>query len=322
MRMVHYITGKQGKAGYGIIEDDYVCPLKNCDTPGDVFDAVKKGKVKTRGKIKTGEIQYLPPAGQACRLYCAGLNYRDHAEEVKMPVPANPVFFTKSHGALCGGNDAVLYPRQVALLDYEIELAVIIGRTICKNTPLTEENLHEYILGIAIMNDVSARDVQLSRGQWFLGKSFRTFAPLGPVLQVFDRDVAERLYDLTLSLSVSNSSGRRYENKKQHGSTGDMIFPISRLLHELKVCVDLIPGDVVATGTPAGVAMSSPGRLETRVADILGIPQGRRIARFLAREQKTNGRYLQPGDVMESRIYSSDCVVDLGVQRNEIVWDE
>jgi 2-keto-4-pentenoate hydratase/2-oxohepta-3-ene-1,7-dioic acid hydratase in catechol pathway len=255
-------------------------------------------------------------------VYCAGLNYRDHAEEVRMPVPANPVFFTKSHGALCGGYDAVVYPRQVALLDYEIELAVIIGRAICNNTPLTEENLQEYILGIAIMNDVSARDIQLSRGQWFLGKSFRTFAPLGPVLQVFDRDVAGKLYDLTLSLSVSDSMGRRYENKKQHGTTGNMIFPISRLLNELRACVDLLPGDVVATGTPAGVAMSSPGRLETRVADILGIPQGRRIARFLARERKTNHRYLQPGDVVESRVYSSDCAVDLGIQRNEIIGDE
>ena len=321
MRIVHYITSDTKKTGYGIIEDDYIYPLKNCDTPGDLFAALQKEKMKTRGKIHAGEIQYLPPTEKGRPLYCAGLNYRDHAVEVRMPVPANPVFFTKSPGALSGGYDAVVYPSGVALLDYEIELAVIIGREIRKGTLLTEENLHEYILGIAIMNDVSARDIQLGRGQWFLGKSFRTFAPLGPVLQVFDTGVAERLYDLNLSLSVSDFQGRPYEKKAQKGTTGNMIFPIHRLLNELRTSFDLLPGDVVATGTPAGVALSSPGRFETRVADILGIPQGQRIARFLDREKKKNDRYLEPGDVIESRIFSSDRVVDLGMQRNEIVRD-
>lgn len=313
------MTGKLNKTGYGIIEDDYVYPLKNCDNAGDVFKIIKNGKVKTGGKIHAGEIQYLPPTEYGSSVFCAGLNYRDHAREVRMPVPAAPVFFTKSPGSLCGGYDAVVYPREVTLLDYEVELAVIIGSEICRDDLLTEENIRDYILGVAIMNDVSARDIQLSRGQWFLGKSFRTFAPLGPVLQVFDGDVASRLYDLSLSLTVSDSGGRKYELKKQNGTTGDMIFRIPRLLNELRACFDLSPGDVVATGTPAGVAMSSPGRFETRLAEILGIPQGRRMARFLERERMNNERYLLPGDVVTTRIYSNDRAVDLGMQCNEII---
>lgn len=321
MKFMRYVAPGMKNPSWGISEDDRVTMVKNVSTVEEVFKALKSGKLHRGASIPLRDCRPLAPTTGRVQVYCAGLNYRDHAREVRMPLPKNPIFFTKPDGSLCGAHDDIVYPRGVTLLDYEVELAVIVGRRIGRDTDMTEDNLGDYLLGLSIFNDVSARDVQLSAGQWFLGKSYRTFAPLGPVVLTIDDEVRARLYSLSLELSVSDVRGGNPFGKGQKGSTGDMVFSISELLRSLAGRTDLLPGDVIATGTPAGVALRSPGRFRSRIAEILGIAPGRRVAMFLDGERSGNNRYLQIGDRLALTIKSADGVVDLGEQRSTVTGE-
>ncbi|HSV95732.1 MAG TPA: fumarylacetoacetate hydrolase family protein [Spirochaetota bacterium] len=316
MRLIKFTWSGLKQPCWGIERDGKAYPVAGCTTAATAFRFARAGKAPTGRGVPIEKCTLLPPADERAHVYCAGLNYRDHAAEVRMPIPASPVFFTKSGGALAGAHDDIIYPESVTLLDYEVELALVIGARIGRNDVVTADNLPACILGITIMNDVSARDVQLSAGQWFLGKSFRTFAPLGPVIQTLDALVLSRLYALELELSVYNALGAPYDYKRQRGTTADMIFKPHELIRCLQEKFDLLPGDVIATGTPCGVALGRPSHFRARIAEILGIPQGERIARFLKGERRHNPKYLMRGDRIEARIRSADGVVDLGVQRN------
>lgn len=321
MRIIKFNRPGSVHPEYGAVRDGSVQPIKIHHSIAELFPVIRNDTASFDEEIPLEGITPLPPTDRQVHIYCAGLNYRDHAIETRMPVPKNPVFFTKSCGALCGAQDDILYPKDVTLLDYEIELAVIIGRTIGKNDPVTPENLADCIMGITIINDVSARDVQLSAGQWFLGKSYRTFAPLGPILQTLDHTVMERLYDLDLALQVHGRNAEAYPNKSQTGRSGNMIFKVHELLNCLREKFDLQPGDVVATGTPRGVALSQPSRMIQRFAEIIGLPQAKRIAMFLDAERKRNTKYLKPGDMISAKISSPDGAVNLGEQRNRVVTE-
>lgn len=321
MRLVRFT--KQGNhVRWGIVEGDAVKEILCDDSVEKLHSLIQAGNLKTADSFRYDSLSLLPPASSRASVYCAGLNYRDHAREVKMPLPKSPIFFTKPSSSLCGARDDIVYPSSVQLLDYEVELAVIIGKKIGKRDEVRADNLAEYLLGIAAFNDVSARDVQLSRGQWFLGKSFRTFAPLGPIVQTMDDEAAKRLYALNLELSVIDAQGQNPHARGQRGTTSEMVFPVHRLIEVLKERMDLHPGDVIATGTPHGVALRSPSRLQTRIAEIFGIPPAKRIASFLEAEKKTNPRYLRVGDTVTVRIASGDGVVDLGEQRCRIVSEK
>jgi 2-keto-4-pentenoate hydratase/2-oxohepta-3-ene-1,7-dioic acid hydratase in catechol pathway len=319
LRLIKFKRPGSKCAEYGMVQDGSVRPIKKLQAIADLFNALRKGSFSFSAAIPLKGIRPLPPTDEGVHIYCAGLNYLDHAMETRMPVPARPVFFTNASSALCGAKDDVLYPKSVTLLDYEIELAAVIGRDIGRNDTVTPENCGDYLMGITIINDVSARDVQLSAGQWFLGKSYRTFAPLGPLLQTMDDTVMERLYGLDLSLQVYDKNSEAYPNKSQSGRSGNMIFKIHELINCLREKIDLHPGDVVATGTPRGVALSQPSRFAQRFTEIIGMPQPKRMALFLDGERKHNKKYLGPGDTIAARIASPDGVVDLGEQRNRVV---
>lgn len=323
MKIVKYTRGKRKDVEYGIIQDGVIKQIHGAANIGDVHTMTKGGKVPATGRtLKMKDVNLLPPAGDHPHIYCAGLNYRDHALEVRMPIPKSPVFFTKSAGAVCGATDSVVYPSDVSLLDYEVELGVVMGKAAGKKDVITHDNLGEYVLGITLVNDVSARDIQLRGGQWFLGKSYRTFAPVGPCIQKIDSAVLYRLYDLVLELRIYAPDGKPDGGKGQKGTTANMIFKVHELLNCLRDKFDLLPGDVIATGTPCGVALGSAPKFKMRMAEILGVPQALRIERFIASEIHHNHRYLAIGDVMEARIYSEDGVVDLGKQNNRIIRDE
>ncbi len=317
MKFMRFKSGKS--ISWGIVEGGMLRPAKNCVTVAELYAACRKKSLKTSRPLPMDSITPLAPTDDGARIYCAGLNYRDHAREINMPLPKSPVFFTKSSGALCGPLDDVVYPEGVMLLDYEVELGLIVGRRIGKGDIVTHENLGEHLLGIACFNDVSARDVQLQSGQWFLGKTYRTFAPLGPLVQTIDPELLRRLYYLRLGLQVLDGNGNPYEEKMQNGSTADMIFKAHELVNCLRERFDLLPGDVIATGTPRGVALSRPPRFKLRMAEILGVPQGKRNEKFIASEIRTNPRYLQRGDTITARIFTDDDIVDLGRQRNRVV---
>ncbi|MEK9867526.1 MAG: fumarylacetoacetate hydrolase family protein, partial [Betaproteobacteria bacterium] len=173
-----------------------------------------------------------------------GLNYSDHAKESNMPIPTEPVVFMKAISALSGPNDDVILPKGSTKGDWEVELAVVIGKE-TKN--VSEEQAMEYVAGYTICNDVSEREWQLEHGsQWSKGKSFDTFAPVGPWLVTPD-DVSDP-HNLAMWLDLN---GKRM----QTGNTNTMIFRIEKLISYLSYFVTLQPGDIISTGTPPGVGM-------------------------------------------------------------------
>ena len=189
-------------------------------------------------------VRWGPPICRPSKIVCIGLNYRDHAAETNAKIPEEPVIFMKATSALAGPNDGVVIPRDAEKVDWEAELAVIIGR---KASYVLKEEALEYVAGYALHNDYSERDFQLHRGgQWVKGKSADTFAPLGPFLAT--RDEIPNPGGLGMWLNVNGEI-------RQKSTTANMIFDVSTLLSYVSRFMTLLPGDVISTGTPGGVAM-------------------------------------------------------------------
>jgi 2,4-diketo-3-deoxy-L-fuconate hydrolase len=185
-----------------------------------------------------------PPIARPSKIVCNGLNYRDHAKESGGEIPAEPVIFFKSTTALCGPNDPVEIPRGGTKVDWEVELAVVIGRE-AKN--VAEGEALDFVAGYALHNDYSERAFQLERGgQWVKGKSADTFAPLGPFLAT--RDEVPDPQALALWLKVNGEA-------RQRSTTAQMIFPVANLVAYVSGFMTLLPGDVISTGTPSGVGL-------------------------------------------------------------------
>jgi 2,4-didehydro-3-deoxy-L-rhamnonate hydrolase len=214
-----------------------------------------------------------PPIGRPSKIICIGLNFRDHAAESGMALPAEPVIFFKSTTALTGPNDDVMMPRGAHKVDWEVELAVVIGR---RASYAPKARALEHVAGYVLHNDYSERSFQLERGgQWVKGKSADTFAPLGPWLVTPDE--IEDPQQLAMWLSVNGT-------RVQESSTTNMIFDVATLVSYVSEFMTLLPGDVISTGTPAGVGLG----------------------------MKPLPRYLAPGDTVELGIDQ------LGTQRQRI----
>ncbi|MCC7171102.1 MAG: fumarylacetoacetate hydrolase family protein [Planctomycetes bacterium] len=185
-----------------------------------------------------------PPIARPSKIVCIGLNYADHARETGAAIPAEPVLFAKATTALSGPNDPVKIPRGGTKLDYEVELAVIIGKT-ARYVPL--ENALEHVAGFALHNDYSERAFQLEHGgQWVKGKSCDTFAPLGPFLAT--QDEVRDFRRLRLWLNVNGQ-------KRQDSNTDQMVFDVPQIVAYCSRFMTLLPGDVISTGTPPGVGL-------------------------------------------------------------------
>ncbi|MEW2393747.1 fumarylacetoacetate hydrolase family protein [Streptomyces venezuelae] len=189
-----------------------------------------------------------PPVGRIGKVVCIGLNYHDHARETGAEPPAEPVVFFKAADTVVGPDDTVLVPRRSVKTDWEVELAVVIGRT-ARYLESDEEAL-AHVAGYAVAHDVSEREFQIERGgTWDKGKNCETFNPLGPWLVTAD-EVADP-QALSLKLWVNGEL-------KQDGTTADQIFPVAEVVRYVSQFMTLHPGDVINTGTPAGVAMGQP----------------------------------------------------------------
>lgn len=185
-----------------------------------------------------------PPIARPSKIICIGLNYRKHAEEAGMPVPEAPILFMKASSSLCGPFDPIYIPKNSTQTDWEVELAVVIGK---RAKYVTKENAYDYIAGYCIHNDVSERDFQLRQGgQWTKGKSADHFAPLGPYL-VTKEEIPDP-HQLSIWLEVNGEL-------LQNSNTGDLIFDIPTLVAYVSNYMTLLPGDVISTGTPSGVGM-------------------------------------------------------------------
>lgn len=204
-------------------------------------------------------IRLGPPVARPSKIVCIGLNYADHARESNAPIPEEPIIFFKSTTAIVGPNDNVIMPRNSQKMDWEVELAVVIGK---KASYVSEDNAQDYIAGYCLHNDYSERAFQLERsGQWVKGKSCDTFAPLGPYLVTPDE--INNVNDLRLWLSVNGK-------KMQDSNTSNLIFKIPFLVHYISQFMTLLPGDIISTGTPPGVGMGiKPAPVYLKPGDVV-----------------------------------------------------
>jgi 2-keto-4-pentenoate hydratase/2-oxohepta-3-ene-1,7-dioic acid hydratase in catechol pathway len=218
------------------------------------------------------------------------------------------MIFTKAQSCIVSADADVVRPSSVRFLDYEIELGLVLRRELRGPVDVTEANLHEYVAGAVIVNDYSARDVQLPQMQFYKGKSFRTFGPIGPHLALFDREGVGLLRQLELELRVNGVI-------RQKDSTANLVYGPAETLTELSRVQDFDAGDLLSTGTPAGCALAVPTPAKQRVAALL--PERTKWALFAKLQAKRP--YLQPGDRVTARIRSRDGRIDLGEQHNRIV---
>jgi 2,4-diketo-3-deoxy-L-fuconate hydrolase len=203
-------------------------------------------------------VRLAPPFARPSKIICIGLNYADHARETKAAIPTEPIVFFKSTTALTGPNDNIVIPRQSEKTDWEVELAVVIGK---KATYVDEHAAPEHIAGYCLHNDLSERAFQLERnGQWVKGKSCDSFAPMGPFLATADE--IPNVDALRLWLKVNGKT-------MQDGSTADLIFRIPFLVSYLSQFMTLLPGDVISTGTPAGVGLGMNPQQYLKPGDVV-----------------------------------------------------
>jgi 2-keto-4-pentenoate hydratase/2-oxohepta-3-ene-1,7-dioic acid hydratase in catechol pathway len=219
------------------------------------------GRDAARAPRVGANVRLGPPIGRPSKIVCIGLNFRDHAAESGMALPAEPVLFFKATSSIGGPNDAVLIPRNGSKLDWEVELAVVIGT---RATYVPRERALDHVAGYVLHNDYSERVFQLERGgQWVKGKSADTFAPLGPYLVTTDEIPDPSA--LRMWLSVNGAT-------RQESSTANMIFDVPTLVSYVSEFMTLLPGDVISTGTPAGVALGmKPAPVYLQAGDVVSL---------------------------------------------------
>tara|TARA_R110002110_G_scaffold205066_7_gene416973 strand:+ start:97215 stop:98009 length:795 start_codon:yes stop_codon:yes gene_type:complete len=258
-------------------------------------------------------VHLLSPISSDVQLFCQGLNYADHRTEsgIKDAQGEENLIFMKAASSICGPNDTILRPRDCVLLDYEIELALVLKEAVSESVSVSEADLPRYVGGIVLCNDVSARDVMFGSPmlQWFRGKSQRTFCPMGPVLYLMDEADFAHLYSLQLTLKLNGAV-------KQSASTDLLIHRPAASLAELSTFTDFAPGDCLLTGTPGGVL--AQGSLKAGLAILLNFKNDARRRQKFTRAQLAQAEFLKPGDVLELSIKTPDGTIDLGSQRNEI----
>jgi 2,4-diketo-3-deoxy-L-fuconate hydrolase len=232
------------------------------DLAGEAFSSASLAKLAALDPARLPAVNGKPrigaPVGGLPKFLAIGLNYSDHANEIGMPLPSEPIVFIKANNSLCGPNDAVEKPRGSTKLDWEVELAVIIGT---RAKYVSEADALNYVAGYSICNDVSERFFQLERlGQWTKGKSHDTFGPLGPY--VATKDEIPDVHKLSMWLDVN---GKR----RQTGTTATMIFNVPKIVSYLSEIMTLLPGDIIVTGTPPGVGAGQKPPTFLNVGDVV-----------------------------------------------------
>lgn len=287
MRFVQFLRKNEAKRRIGVCSDDGSTITDLTDTscfPADMIEFIKAeislddvmSKVCSGVKLPAEEVQLLSPVVNPEKIICIGLNYKGHCEEQNKVPPSEPMFFSKYSSTLTGPTGNVIAHSITDQIDWEVELAVIIGKQ-AKKVP--KEKAFDYVFGYCVAQDISARDWQKVKngGQFLIGKSMDTFCPLGPA--IVHKSLIPDPHNLVIKCSVNNV-------EKQCGNTSELIFRIDDIIHRLSQCITLKPGDVILTGTPAGVGM-----------------------------HRKPAEFLKPGDVIESEIQN------VGKLINKVVAD-
>ncbi|OYD60388.1 UNVERIFIED_ORG: 2-keto-4-pentenoate hydratase/2-oxohepta-3-ene-1,7-dioic acid hydratase in catechol pathway [Burkholderia sp. CF145] len=314
LHILHYLH--HGRAQWGVVANGTITPI-----PGEFrstaefieTNPVERLVVLSDPTIPESEVQWLSPVTINQQFICQGANYRQHMIESGMDpdVKKFNMIFTKATSCIVPADSTVVKPNEVRFLDYEIELGLVLKRDITSRETVTDENLHEYIAGAVIVNDYSARDIQIPQMQFYKGKSYRTFGPVGPYLCLLEKEDIPKLKELVLTLTVNGTV-------RQNDSTAGLVYGPAETLTELSGVQDLRVGDLLATGTPSGCALSVPSPERQRAAAQL--PEAEKWRLFL-QMQAERPQYLRVGDVVEAQIVSYDRSINLGVQRNVVMED-
>ncbi|MGC2404249.1 MAG: fumarylacetoacetate hydrolase family protein [Acidobacteriaceae bacterium] len=261
-----------GSAQPGVLQGDKIIGLKSAGFPtllglieggSDALQRLKGwlAKAPADSAIPLSAAKLLAPLPRPPKLICIGLNYRDHAAECKAEIPRVPTVFAKFHTAVIGHGDAIVLPKNSQQPDYEAEFAVVIGKG---GRHIPQDRWREHVFGYTNHNDVSARDVQEATSQWIMGKTFDTFAPIGPAIVTADEIPDPQAQDIQMIINGE---------VLQSSNTSQMVFGVGYLIEHLSSVFTLEPGDIISTGTPGGVG-----------------------------EAKTPPRWLRPGDHVVVRI--------------------
>ena len=319
LSIVNYSTGENESGTWGVLRDSGIYPIHT-----DFIDhrQLMAAYFNQREQfdnaigdipVDAGSVRFNSPVSQDVQLYCQGLNYADHRAEsgASEEEDEENLVFMKAASSICGPDDTILRPRDCQLLDYEIELGLVLKTDIDQPTAISETELSQYVGALVLVNDVSARDLMFGAPmlQWFRGKSQRTFCPTGPVLYLMDDGDFEQLYSLELTLTLNGEV-------KQNAVTGQLIHKPAKTLSEISGFANLLAGDCLLTGTPGGVLAGA--NLKVAMAILLNFQKDEKRREKFTRAQLARTRFLEPGDVLELSIRTTDGAIDLGRQRNQI----
>ncbi|MEV4453777.1 fumarylacetoacetate hydrolase family protein [Streptomyces mirabilis] len=271
-------------------------------------DAVREAADSGDPGTPVADLVALSPVTTPCRVVAQMVNYRSHAKDSGFTGDIPPAFFRKASGSVSGPQESIVQPRHVKFLDYEIELGLVMGASLPVGTVVEEGDLPAYVAGLVITNDVSARDVQLTKTQFYESKSYPTFTPTGPYLALLEQEDFAHLLDLRLKLSVNG-------DLRQDRTLADMIVRPAQVLTLLARFQALAPGDLLLTGTPGGTALKAPPKAVEKIGSLL--PPAMKWKAFF-KSQAKNPHYLRRGDVVTGTIATPDGRIDLGEQRTPV----
>ncbi|PBC77040.1 2-keto-4-pentenoate hydratase/2-oxohepta-3-ene-1,7-dioic acid hydratase in catechol pathway [Streptomyces sp. TLI_235] len=298
--------------GWWVVRGDHAVPVdtKAATTPELLADRAAVAAAAGSGESGTpvADLVALSPVTTPCRVVAQMVNYRSHARDSGFTGEIPPTFFRKASGSVSGPNDSIVRPSHVRFLDYEIELGLVLGAPLPVGTVVEDRDLPSYVAGLVVTNDVSARDVQLTKTQFYESKSYPTFTPTGPHLTLLEPEDFAHLLDLRLQLSVNGEL-------RQDRTLADMIVRPAQALTLLARFQALDPGDLLLTGTPGGTALKAPPKAVEKIGALL--PPAVKWKAFFKSQEK-NPHYLRTGDVVTASIATADRRIDLGRQRTSV----
>jgi len=298
--------------GWWVVRGDHAVPVgTKAATTGELL-ADRAAVAAAAGSGESGtpvtDLVALSPVTTPCRVVAQMVNYRSHARDSGFTGEIPPTFFRKASGSVSGPNDSIVRPSHVRFLDYEIELGLVLGAPLPVGTVVEDRDLPSYVAGLVVTNDVSARDVQLTKTQFYESKSYPTFTPTGPHLTLLEPEDFAHLLDLRLQLSVNGEL-------RQDRTLADMIVRPAQALTLLARFQALDPGDLLLTGTPGGTALKAPPKAVEKIGALL--PPAVKWKAFFKSQEK-NPHYLRTGDVVTASIATADRRIDLGRQRTSV----
>lgn len=261
------------------------------------------------GAVPVETLSLRSPVTTPCRVVAQMTNFASHVTDAGMNPDTIPLtFFRKASGSISGPTDDVIRPAHVRFLDYEVEIGLVLARDIPVGSRITADTLADHVAGLVVTNDISARDIQLPKTQFYEAKSYPTFTPVGPALVLLDGDELKRFTDLRLRLWVNGVP-------RQDMTVADMIYQPTETLQALTRFQRLAAGDLLLTGTPVGTALSAPPKPIALLSSLL--PPTVKWKLFFAGQAK-NANYLHDGDVIEATVATDDGTIDLGRQRTVV----